>query len=261
MPYFTSKHNKLAYVILSSEDIVLANRKILVVEDDQTLLGILKYNLIQAGHSVLTATDGVQAVQCAKNNHPDLLILDIMLPKMDGLEVCRTVRKDMTIPILMLTAKTEEIDKVVGLEVGADDYMTKPFSMREFLARVKAMLRRVDMIEEKETATNQSAPKTIEMDGLIINLGSHHVKLHGEALDLSRKEYDLLVYLVTNRGQVFSRDQLLSKVWKYDYVGDTRTVDVHISWLRQKIEADSAHPKYLLTIRGVGYKFEGQNVS
>ncbi|MFC1998648.1 response regulator [Chloroflexota bacterium] len=235
----------------------MADRKILVVEDDATLLEVLKYNLIQEGYNVLTATDGTQAVESAEQNHPDILILDIMLPKMDGLEVCRVIRREMTMPIIMLTAKTEEIDKVVGLEVGADDYMTKPFSMREFLARVKAMLRRMDMIEEKAPTAEQIVAKTIQLDGLEIDLGRHQVSLNGVVLELSRKEYDLLVYLATNLGQVFSRAQLLSKVWGYDYIGDTRTIDVHIRWLRQKIEADTTNPRYLLTVRGVGYKFEG----
>jgi len=239
----------------------LADRKILVVEDDATLLEVLKYNLIQQGYSVLTAIDGTGAVESAEQNHPDIIILDIMLPKMDGLEVCRVIRREMTMPILMLTAKTEEIDKVVGLEVGADDYMTKPFSMRELLARVKAMLRRIDMTDDEQVADKETSSGTIEVGQLEIDLGRHQVSLNGVVLELSRKEYDLLVFLITNQGQVFSRGQLLSKVWGYDYIGDTRTVDVHIRWLRQKIEADAANPRYLLTVRGVGYKFEGQDVS
>jgi len=201
--------------------------KVLVVEDDATLLQVLRYNLAREGYNVLTAAEGDQALQTALRERPDLVILDIMLPRIDGLEVCRILRQEMTVPILMLTAKSEEIDKVVGLEIGADDYMTKPFGMKELLARVRAMLRRAGML----------------------NFG-------GAVLDLTRKEFDLLVYLMRNRGRVFSRDHLLDRVWGYDYAGDTRTVDVHVSWLRRKLEPDPAHPRYLVTVRGVGYKFE-----
>ncbi len=255
------KHDMSACAILSLEDSRLAERTILVVEDDMTLLDVLKYNLVQEGYSVLTATDGTEAIARAQQENPDLIILDIMLPNINGLEVCRIIRSKMTVPILMLTAKTEEIDKVVGLEVGADDYMTKPFSMRELLARVKAMLRRADMIDQEPIVDKEVSSGTIKVDQLEIELRSHQVKLDGKAIDLSRKEYDLLVFLVKNRNHVFSRDHLLSKLWGYDYAGGTRTVDVHIRWLRQKIEADSAHPRYLRTVHGVGYKFEALDVS
>ena len=236
----------------------MASSKVLIVEDDQTLLGVLKYNLAKEGYDVVTATDGAQAVEIARSKRPDLVVLDIMLPKLDGLEVCRILRKEMTVPILMLTAKTEEIDRVVGLEVGADDYVTKPFSMRELLARVRAMLRRAEMMKQEASyVERKAAPSPIKVGDLEIDPIRHQVSLGGSIIELTPKEFDLLAFLVTNRGRVFSRDHLLERVWGYDYAGDTRTVDVHVRWLRQKIEAAPAHPKYLLTIRGVGYKFEG----
>jgi len=235
----------------------MSGSKILVVEDDQTLLNVLKYNLVKEGYDVLTAADGVQALDVARSNRPDLIVLDIMLPKLDGFEVCRILRREMTTPILMLTAKAEETDKVVGLELGADDYMTKPFSMREFLARVKAMLRRADMMKVAASPVKDLIPSSIKVGEIEVDLARHTVSRSGTPIDLSPKEFDLLGFLVKNKEQVFTRDQLLEKVWGYDYAGDTRTVDVHIRWLRQKIEVDPANPKHLLTVRGIGYKFEG----
>lgn len=235
----------------------MASHKVLVVEDDQTLLGVLKYNLTKEGYSVVTAVDGVQALEVARNERPDLVVLDVMLPKLDGFEVCRILRREMTVPILMLTARTEEIDKVVGLELGADDYMTKPFSMRELLARIRAMLRRVEMLKQGASSGKEAGPATVKAGGLEIDAARHQVSQHGSVLELSPKEFDLLAFLAGNQGRVFSRDHLLERVWGYDYAGDTRTVDVHVRWLRQKIEADPAHPRHLLTVRGVGYKFEG----
>ncbi|TLN06673.1 response regulator transcription factor, partial [bacterium] len=181
----------------------------------------------------------------------------IMLPKLDGFEVCRILRREMTVPILMLTAKTEEIDKVVGLELGADDYMTKPFSVRELLARIRAMLRRTEMMKQEIAASKEAQPSLVKVGSLEIDPTRHQVSLSGSVLDLSPKEFDLLAFLASNPGRVFSRDYLLERVWGYDYAGGTRTVDVHIRWLRQKIEVDPAHPRHLLTVRGVGYKFEG----
>lgn len=230
--------------------------KVLVVEDDKTLLDVLVYNLKKDGYTVFTAANGVQALNLARSEKPDLIILDIMLPEIDGFEVCRLLRKEMTVPILMLTAKTEEIDRVVGLELGADDYMTKPFSLREMMARVRALLRRVEMVREELSSRKGTTGKTIRIANLDINLARHRVTRDGAVLGLSPKEFELLAFLVTNRGQVFNRDQLLERVWGYDYPGETRTVDVHIRWLRQKIEEAPSHPKYLLTVRGVGYKFE-----
>jgi two-component system OmpR family response regulator len=231
--------------------------KVLVVEDDRTLLDVLKYNLSKEGHDVIAASDGVEALDVARDKKPDLIVLDVMLPKLDGFEVCRILRREMTVPILMLTAKASETDKVVGLELGADDYMTKPFSMREFLARIRAMLRRAEMTKVAASSVQETASSIIRVSGLEIDFARHKVSQSGTTIDLSPKEFDLLAFLVKNREQVFSRDQLLEKVWGYDYAGDTRTVDVHVRWLRQKIEADPANPIHLLTVRGIGYKFEG----
>ena len=235
----------------------MPGNKVLLVEDDRTLLDVLKYNLTKEGHDVITASDGVEALDVARDKKPDLIVLDVMLPKLDGFEVCRILRREMTVPILMLTAKASETDKVVGLELGADDYMTKPFSMREFLARIRAMLRRAEMMKMVEISAKETAPSLIKVGDLEIDFARHKVSQSGTSIDLSPKEFDLLAFLVKNREQVFSRDQLLEKVWGYDYAGDTRTVDVHIRWLRQKIESDPANPRHLLTVRGIGYKFEG----
>jgi two-component system OmpR family response regulator len=202
---------------------------------------------------VATAADGAEAVETARRERPDLIVLDIMLPVLSGFEVCRILRNEMVVPILMLTAKVEEMDKIVGLEIGADDYMTKPFSMRELLARVRAMLRRAKM----------SGPAPVEdldvirINQLEIDPARHKALLNGAALTLTPKEFDLLTFLARNKGFVFNREQLLEKVWGYDYAGDTRTVDVHIRWLRQKIETDPQKPAYLVTVRGTGYKLEG----
>jgi two-component system OmpR family response regulator len=234
----------------------MAGNRILLVEDDLTLLDVLKYNLTKEGYDVISATDGVQALDAARTEKTDLIVLDIMLPKLNGLEVCRILRKEMTVPIIMLTAKAGETDRVVGLELGADDYITKPFSMREFLARVKAMLRRAEMVKQGASYEKTVSP-VITAGDLEVDLIRHKVSLSGTAIELSPKEFDLLAFLAKNKEQVFSRDQLLEKVWGYDYSGDTRTVDVHMRWLRQKIEADPAHPRCLLTVRGVGYKFVG----
>ena len=235
----------------------MPGNKVLLVEDDRTLLDVLKYNLTKEGHDVVTASDGVEALDVARNKKPDLIVLDVMLPKLDGFEVCRILRSEMTVPILMLTAKAGETDKVVGLELGADDYMTKPFSMREFLARIRAMLRRAEMTKLVEISAKETAPSLIKVGDLEIDFARHKVSQSSTIIDLSPKEFDLLAFLLKNREQVFSRDQLLEKVWGYDYAGDTRTVDVHIRWLRQKIEVAPANPRHLLTVRGIGYKFEG----
>jgi two-component system OmpR family response regulator len=196
----------------------------------------------------------LQALEITREENPDLLILDLMLPKMDGLEVCRILRKETTIPILMLTARADEIDKIIGLEVGADDYMTKPFSMRELLARVKAMLRRIKMVQE--SAEHEVSESHIKSGDIEIDISRHSVTVSGKSVNLNPKEFDLLVFLIRNKGQVFNRDSLLAKVWGYDYAGDTRTVDVHIRWLREKMEVNPEKPVHLITVRGVGYKFE-----
>lgn len=229
------------------------NNKILVVEDDANLLTTLKYNLQKEGYDVITSVDGAEAVETARKEKPDLIILDVMLPKMNGFEVCRILRNEMIVPILMLTAKTEETDKIVGLELGADDYVTKPFSIRELLMRVRAILRRVKMVEP--ASIDEKA--LLKINELELEPARHRASLRSTVLDLTPKEFDLLVFLARNKGFVFNRDQLLEKVWGYDYPGDTRTVDVHIRWLRQKIEPDPQKPKYLITVRGTGYKLEG----
>jgi two-component system OmpR family response regulator len=227
--------------------------KIVIVEDDTNLLATLKYNLQKDGYDVVTALDGAEAIETARKVKPDLVILDVMLPVMNGFEVCRILRKEMTVPILILTARAEEMDKIVGLEIGADDYMTKPFSMRELLARIRAMLRRTRM-----TVPGPADEEVVlKINNLEIDPARHRAVLGEKALDLTPKEFDLLAFLARNRGFVFSRDQLLEKVWGYDFAGDTRTVDVHIRWLRQKIETNPQKPEYLITIRGTGYKLEG----
>jgi len=230
--------------------------KVLIVEDDRTLLEVLRYNLSKEGYEVLTAADGAAGLETARSTKPDLVILDVMLPKMDGYEVCRILRRETTVPIMMLTAKTEETDRVVGLEVGADDYVTKPFSMRELMARVRAMLRRAEMMKREAVSAGDGPTRCFRVGEFEIDAARHKVSEGGAVVDLSRMEFALLEFLARNHGQVFSRDQLLEKVWGYDFAGDTRTVDVHVSWLRRKIEADPARPKHLVTVRGVGYKFE-----
>jgi len=227
--------------------------KILIVEDDVNLQETIKYNLRKEGYDTATAGDGEQALAVARREKPDLLILDVMLPGMNGFEVCRILRKEMTVPVLMLTAKADETDKIVGLEIGADDYMTKPFSMRELLARVRAMLRRARIA----IAPPAGAPGEIKIGQLEVDIARHAVSLSDKVIELTPKEFDLLVFLARNKGLVFNREQLLEKVWGYDYAGDTRTVDVHIRWLRQKIETDAGHPRYLVAVRGTGYKLEG----
>jgi len=227
--------------------------KILIVEDDQNLLATLNYNLSRESYDVVQAVDGAEALKVARQEKPDLIILDIMLPELSGFEVCRILRKEMTGPILMLTAKTEEMDRIVGLEIGADDYMTKPFSMRELLARIRAMLRRAEMTTPQPVDEQQP----LRTNDLEIDVARHRAFLRNSELELSPTEFDLLAFLVKNKGFVFSREQLLEKVWGYDYAGDTRTVDVHVRWLREKIEVNPSNPKRLVTVRGAGYKLEG----
>jgi DNA-binding response OmpR family regulator len=233
--------------------------KILVVEDEISLQETLSYNLRRQGYEVDVVGEGNAALDSARRNHPDLILLDIMLPGIDGFEVCRILRQEMSTPVLMLTARDDEIDRVVGLEVGADDYLTKPFSMRELLARVKALLRRVRMIKE-EFETNGNAPKVnqaLTFGDLIVDLTRREVRLKDQALALKPKEYELLLFLAQHRGQVLSREFILEKVWGWDFVGDSRTVDVHIRWLREKIESEPANPRRIITVRGAGYRFEG----
>lgn len=230
--------------------------KILVVEDEATLRETLVYNLKNQGYRVDSVADGKSALEKARQDEPDLILLDIMLPGLDGFEVCRELRKDLLTPILMLTARDNEIDRVVGLEVGADDYLTKPFSMRELIARVKALLRRVRIMREAgfKKETNK---QILSFQSLIIDETRREVMLNGKKLDLKPKEYDLLAFFAHHQGEVLSREVILEKVWGWDYFGDSRTVDVHTRWLREKIEELPANPKRLLTVRGAGYRFDG----
>ncbi len=227
------------------------NEKVLIVEDEKPISDILKYNLTKEGYAVITAFDGEDALSKALFEAPDLILLDVMLPKLDGFQVCRKVREKLNTPIIMLTAKEEEVDKVLGLELGADDYITKPFSMREVIARVKANLRRVNI--DNSTAGNQS--KLIGAQDLEINLDRYEVKKRGELIELTLREFELLKYLASKENHIFTREQLLKEVWGYDYFGDIRTVDVTVRRLREKIEDDSSNAKYIVTKRGVGYYF------
>jgi DNA-binding response OmpR family regulator len=224
---------------------------ILVVEDDTTLATALRYNLERNGYTCLLAGDGARALELAARERPALVLLDLMLPGIDGMEVCRRIRGESTVPIIMLTARVEEVDRVVGLEVGADDYVTKPFSMRELMARVHAALRRAQMRPDIHEL------RSIEFGSLQIDPARREVKRQGEVLALKPKEYDLLLFFARNPRRVFSRDQLLERVWGYDFGGGSRTVDVHVHWLREKIENDPARPVYLRTSRGAGYIFDG----
>ncbi|MBN1935863.1 MAG: response regulator transcription factor [Anaerolineae bacterium] len=229
-------------------------QKVLIVEDDTTLRDAMAYNLERQGYEVLTASDGLEALALARQEKPDLLILDLMLPGLDGIEVCRTLRRETSVPILMLTAKTEEADKIAGLEVGADDYVTKPFSMRELIARVKAQLRRAGFAREPSAALASDGP--LVFDDLIIDRARYEVTLKGELVRLKPQEYDLLLFLAQNKNMALSRDLILERVWGWDFDGGSRTVDVHVRWLREKIEVDPANPTRIVTVRGVGYRFE-----
>jgi DNA-binding response OmpR family regulator len=231
---------------------------ILIVEDEPALQETLAYNLKKEGYVVESSTDGRSALESARRIKPDLLILDIMLPELDGFEVARILRKEMTTPILMLTARDDEIDRVVGLEVGADDYLTKPFSMRELMARVKAQLRRARLLrEELRKPAPDKQHETLTFDNLILNLTRREVILNNKPLQLKPQEYELLIFFGEHKGQMLSREFILERVWGWDYVGDSRTVDVHVRWLRQKIERDPAKPVRIVTVRGGGYRFEG----
>ena len=224
-------------------------RRVLVIEDESALVATLSYNLRKNGYEVISETDGVAGLQAARRERPDLIVLDLMLPKMDGLEVCRRLRGESTVPILMLTAKGEELDRVVGLEMGADDYLTKPFGMRELMARIRALLRRAGAASGDDEATR------IIAGALEIDLRGHLVRRDGLDVALKPKEFELLSFLAKSAGQVFTREQILQRVWGYDFFGGSRTVDVHMRWLREKLETDPARPAHLLTVRGVGYKF------
>lgn len=243
----------------------MSKPNILVVEDDSTLLETISYNLERQGYRVRRAADGLTALKKARKHEFDLILLDVMLPGLDGLEVCRILRQEMNVPIIMLTARADEVDRVVGLEMGADDYLTKPFSMRELMARVKAMLRRVRLMREElaEDAARESNPPwpgraaSIVFGDLSIDPSRREVAVGGQVVPAKPKEFDLLLFMARNHGTVLSRDLILQRVWGWEFDGGTRTVDVHIRWLREKIEPDPARPSRIITVRGVGYLFEG----
>lgn len=247
--------NLRAFIYSVNRGYYMTGNKVMIVEDDDTLREALRYNLEREGYEVMLAKDGGEALEQARSNKPDLMLLDLMLPVLGGLEVCRILRSEMKLPVIMLTAKTEEVDKVVGLEVGADDYVTKPFSMRELQARIKAVLRRgVEKREEKPTEQSREA---VEVGKIKIDTRTHTVYCEGKKIELSPKEFELLAFLMSSKGQVMSREQILRRVWGYEYIGNDRTVDVHVRWLRQKLEDNPEDPQYLLTVRGYGYKFQG----
>lgn len=224
--------------------------RILVVDDEKNIVSLIEYNLKNAGFQPMAAYDGRTGLSMAREHKPDLIILDLMLPELDGFDVVRELRKVSNIPVLMLTARSEEFDRVLALELGADDYLVKPFSTRELIARVKAILRRTySEVTQAETTEIKSGPITIDIE-------KHQVFVRENEIQLTTKEYDLLKLLMSNKGRVFSREKLLEQLWDYDYYGDTRTIDVHMRHLREKIEKDSANPQYIKTVRGVGYKFE-----
>lgn len=228
-------------------------KKLLIIEDEHSIATLLSYNLVQAGYETLIANDGKQGYDMALSEKPDLIVLDLMLPSMDGVEVCKSLRQQkVNTPIIMLTAKGDEFDKVLGLELGADDYMTKPFSPREVVARIKAVLRRA----ETSPLIQQDGSAPLVFGKLQIFPDRFEVFLDDRQLEFTPKEFELLVYLAENKNRVLTRDQLLSAVWKYDFAGDTRIVDVHVSHLREKIEANTRKPTFIKTIRGLGYKFE-----
>jgi DNA-binding response OmpR family regulator len=225
---------------------------VLIIEDEENISEAIQYNLRQNGYQVLAAEDGLKGLGIIENNQVDLLILDIMLPGMDGLDVCKEIRKTSNMPIIMLTAKIEESNKVVGLELGADDYVTKPFSMSELLARVKSLLRRSNM---NSTSDNEQS-NILESGDLLVDLNKHIATIEKTPLDLRPKQFDLLTFFLRNKGKALSRDQILENLWGYDYIGDVRTVDVHVRWLREIIEKDSRKPNRIITVRGFGYRFD-----
>lgn len=235
----------------------LSKKSVLVVEDEENLLEALRYNLEREGYQVHTAADGGDGLELARKLNPSLVLLDIMLPTLDGFEVCRILRRESEVPILILTAKGEEVDRVVGLELGADDYITKPFSIRELVARVRNTLRRAQYLDAGPPPAAATEPDAYRVGNLEIDLNRHEARLAGTPLNLKPKEFDLLALLTANPGRAFTRDQILEKVWGYDYVGQTRTVDVYVSWLREKLQADPTTAHSIVTIRGVGYRLDG----
>jgi DNA-binding response OmpR family regulator len=227
---------------------MITDRKILVVDDEPLITESLEYSLKQEGFQVVVAHDGRTALQASRDERPDMIVLDIMLPGMDGWEVCRRLRQESTVPIIMLTARGQEIDRVLGLELGADDYLPKPFSFRELLARIRAVFRRMAFEEVPKV-------EQVRIGDICLDLAAHKVYKQGRELAVTQKEYDLLRSLMTQAGRAVSRAELLDQVWGVDWLGDTRTLDVHVRWLREKIEEDAGQPRYIQTVRGVGYRF------
>ena len=230
----------------------MSGESILLVEDEENLVEALRFNLSREGYRVMVAHDGELGLRMAQESGPDLILLDVILPKMNGIEVCRQLRRETQVPILMLTARGEEIDKVVGLEVGADDYLTKPFGMRELIARIHSLLRRA-----RVPAPESPAPTVLTVGDLTIDLGSHVVALDGVEMVVRPREFELLAMLAANRGRAFTREQILERVWGHDFIGDVRTVDVHVRWLRQKLYRGPGSSPRIITIRGVGYRLDG----
>lgn len=231
----------------------MENKKVLIIEDEKSISDIVKFNLTKEGFSVDTAYDGKEGLDKALTGNPDLILLDVMLPTIDGFEICKRVREKSTVPIIMVTAKEEEVDKVLGLELGADDYITKPFGMRELIARIKANIRRTNFAD---AANVGSDPNNVqEFGNLVIDMNRYEVRKNETPLELTLREFELLKYLAEREDKVFSREQLLEEVWGYEYYGDIRTVDVTVRRLREKLEDDSSNPKYIMTKRGVGYYF------
>ena len=235
------------------EELTMKNR-VLIAEDEKPISDIIKFNLEKEGYEIITAYDGEDALKKALNEQLELIILDIMLPSMDGFEICKRVREKSSVPIIMVTAKEEEVDKILGLELGADDYITKPFSIRELVARVKANVRR----QEMNVNADQQEKEIIKNRDLSIDLMKYEVKKVDKTIDLTVREFELLKFLAKQKDQVFSREQLLERVWGYEYYGDIRTVDVTVRRLREKVEDDSYNPTYVMTKRGVGYYFKGE---
>jgi DNA-binding response OmpR family regulator len=233
---------------------------ILLVEDDPSLAEVIRYNLVKNGYQVTAVADGFSALEEARSVKPDIVLLDVMLPGLDGFEVCRRLSKDNNAGVIMLTARSEEMYKVLVLELGADDYITKPFSMRELLSRIKAVLRRRQPMVDLDKNAEMPEARIIKRDGIESDTSRHTVTADGNLVELGPKEFELLVMLASNLGRVFDRQYLLERIWGYEYAGSTRTVDVHVRWLREKIEKDPANPKRIITVRGFGYKYEADEV-
>ena len=240
-------------------------KKVLIVDDEPSIITLLAFNLEKEGYSVKTASDGLEGYELAATNQYDFIILDLMLPSMDGMDICKKLRQEkVNTPILMLTAKDDELEKIIGLELGADDYMTKPFSPREVLARMKAIMRRIgeptDTAERDHANEAADEEEKVQVGEIVIYPHQYEVLVRGDSIELTPKEFELLLYMTKRLNRILSREQLLNVIWNFDYAGETRIVDVHISHLREKIEVDTKNPEYIRTVRGFGYKFEAPKV-